>query len=397
MADYVARALELNEPNIWTTNHGTGGDIFEAHTLAEKNNLHPKFGIEAYIVPNPLTKDAENYHLVVIPKTNTARKKLNKASSRANIEGFYYKPRFFLEDLLNNFSSDELFLTTACMGGIAKNETAITEILYPLAEKFGQNMLLEVQPHNETSQKLHNQKILKLASDLSLPLIAANDSHYIYTAQTAQRKQLQLGKNIVYADEENFILDYPDIDTFYRRFREQNILTDSQISQAIENTLMFDICEDIYLDHEIKMPSIYRHLTEDEKIAELKHIINVKFPQVMKQDGIDKERQKLYKQEIRKEMQVIEDTKTLHTADYFLFNNRMVELAVDKYGGTLTRSGRGSGGAFLINKILGITQIDRLDVALPIYTERFMSTARLLENKASPDETSSLYTVMYIE
>ena len=218
-----------------------------------------------------------------------------------------------------------------------------------------------------------------------MPLIAANDSHYIYPEQIVQRKQLQVGKNISYKDEDEFLLDYPDIDTFFRRFQDQNVLSYNQISTAIENTLIFDDCEDIELDYEVKMPSIYKHLTEDEKIKELKNIINVKFPIVMKQDGIDKEHRKLYAQEIRKEMQVIEDTKSLHTADYFLFNNKMVELAVNKHGGTLTRSGRGSGGAFLINKILGITQIDRLDVFLPIYSERFMSTSRLLENKASPD------------
>lgn len=218
-----------------------------------------------------------------------------------------------------------------------------------------------------------------------MPLIAANDSHYIYPEQIVQRKQLQVGKNISYKDEDEFLLDYSDIDTFFRRFQDQNVLSYNQISTAIENTLIFDDCEDIELDYEVKMPSIYKHLTEDEKIKELKSIINVKFPIVMKQDGIDKEHRKLYAQEIRKEMQVIEDTKSLHTADYFLFNNKMVELAVNKHGGTLTRSGRGSGGAFLINKILGITQIDRLDVSLPIYSERFMSTSRLLENKASPD------------
>ena len=70
MIDYVNRALELNEPNVWTTNHGSGGDIFEANTLCEKNNLNAKFGIEGYIVPNPLEKDARNYHIIIIPKTN---------------------------------------------------------------------------------------------------------------------------------------------------------------------------------------------------------------------------------------------------------------------------------------------------------------------------------------
>ena len=96
--DYVNRCLELNEPNYLPNNHGSGGDIFDAKTQCDKNNINCKFGIEGYIVKNPLEKDNRNYHIILIPKTNIARKKLNVANSRANKEGYYYKPRLFLED-----------------------------------------------------------------------------------------------------------------------------------------------------------------------------------------------------------------------------------------------------------------------------------------------------------
>lgn len=389
--------MELEEPNIWSTNHGTGGDIFEAKTLADNNNLHAKFGLEGYIVADPYSKDNGNYHIILIPKTNIARKKLNKASSRAHIEGYYYRPRLFLDDLLDNFSDDELYITTACCGGLLKNDCSYNEIFSFLYEKYNNNLFLEVQPHNNAQQIVYNQKVLQIHKQTGLPLIAANDSHYIYPHQAKQRADLQKGKKQTFFDDETFMLDYPDIDTFYKRFVSQGVLSKSQISTAINNTLAFDTCEDIYLDKEIKMPSIYSDYTEDEKIDELKKIINVKFKKLVKQNRIPKDKQKIYKQEIRREMQVIEDTKEIHTSDYFLLNNQIVELATGKYGGVLTRSGRGSCGAELINKVLGITQIDRTTIDLPIYPERFMSTARLLENHALPDDTSSLYTVMYIE
>ena len=38
--DYVNRAIELGEPNVWTTNHGSGGDIFEAKQLADANGWY---------------------------------------------------------------------------------------------------------------------------------------------------------------------------------------------------------------------------------------------------------------------------------------------------------------------------------------------------------------------
>ena len=75
--DYINRAIELGEPNVFTTNHGTGGDIFEAKSLCDNNDIHCKFGLEGYIVSNPLEKDTRNYHIMLIPKTNAARKKLN--------------------------------------------------------------------------------------------------------------------------------------------------------------------------------------------------------------------------------------------------------------------------------------------------------------------------------
>ena len=84
-------------------------------------------------------------------------------------------------------------------------------------------------------------------------------------------------------------------------------------------------------------------------------------------------------------MKVIEDTKEINTADYFLLNEKLVDLAVNKYGGILTRTGRGSCGGFYINRILGMTQLDRFKLDIKLYPERFMSTARLLENRAMPD------------
>lgn len=383
--DYANRALELNEPNCWTTNHGSGGDIFDAKSITDSKGLNCKFAIEGYIVPNPLEKDNRNYHIVLIPRTNIARKKLNKANSRANIEGFYYKPRLFLDDLLNNFDSNELYITTACCAGLLGDEDSINELFYPLYEKFGKNLLLEVQTHTQDIQRVINEKALKFNKELGLYLVGANDSHYIYPEQYKERIELLKGKGITYDDEDSFILDYPDYDTMIDRFRKQGILNNQQIQQAMENTLLFDDCENIYLDKEIKMPTIHHNLNEEEKINLLKNITNKKFTEVMQDDDISKEKIPTYIEEVKKEMQVIEDTKEIHTADYFLFNIKMIDLALNKYNGVLTRTGRGSYSSFLLNKILGLTQIDRLTINLPIYSDRFASASRLLENRSLPD------------
>lgn len=383
--DYINRAKELGETNVFTTNHGSGGDIFEARSLCDINNMNCKFGLEGYIVANSLEKDNRNYHIILIPRTNVARKKLNKANSRANKEGYYYKPRLFLDDLLNNFDSNELYITTACCAGILRDDDSIRDIFYPLYEKYSKNLMLEVQTHNQDIQKIINEKCVKYSKELGLYLVGANDSHYIYPNQYTERLELLKGKGITYADEDVFILDYPDYDTMCNRFLEQGILSRSQIIDCIDQTLIFDQCENIDIDKKIKMPTIYPNLNDDEKIQELKNIINIEFPKIMKVDDIPKNKIKDYILEVRKEMQVIEDTKEVHMSDYFLLNYNLTQLAVNKYNGVLTRSGRGSCGSFIMNKILGITQIDRLNVRLPIYSERFISTSRILENNSMAD------------
>lgn len=381
---YLKRIKELGYDCYWTTNHGSGGDIFEARDLCDKYGIKCFFGVEGYIVPNPLEKDNRNYHIIIIPKTNEARKKVNYITSHASEEGFYYKPRIFLEDLLK-LNKEDIYLTSACVAGLMHDEDSIELLLKPLVKHFGQNFFLEVQNHIDDFQKEINKRCLQFSKQYGLKLIAANDSHYIYPEDSKDRLEFLKGKGINYGDEDTYVLDYPDYDTMFSRFQKQGILTDKEIEEAIDNTRIFETCEEIYLDKEIKMPSAYLNLNPDEKIKELKKHINKKFAEIREEEHIEGEQLKKYIDGIRQEMQTIIDTKEINTADYFLLNEKIVDLAVHKYNGVLTRTGRGSCGGFYINRILGMTQIDRFTSPIKLYPERFISTARLLENRAMPD------------
>lgn len=382
--DYINRIKELGYGCYFTTNHATGGDVFESLTLCKEAGIRCIYGVEGYIVKDPTEKDKRNYHIVIIPTTNKARKKLNLITSRASMEGFYYRPRIFPEDLLA-LDPKDVYITSACVAGIVRDKDAIADIFMPLMKHFGNHMLLEVQNHNEQNQIAINKTCLALADKFGLELVAANDSHYIYPEQAEERLDFLRGKGLTYGDEDSYVLDFPDYETFFKRFQKQGVLTDEQIERAITNTLIFRECEDIDIDKSIKMPSIYKNLSADEKINELKRHVVTKFRDIIKQDNITGEELKEYKRGIAQEMKVIEDTKEINTADYFLLNEKLVDLAVNKYGGVLTRTGRGSCGGFYINRILGMTQLDRFKLDIKLYPERFMSTARLLENRAMPD------------
>ena len=383
--EYIKKAVEYGHKNYFTTNHGSMGDIFEARTLCDKYGIRCLAGLEGYIVPNPLEKDKSNYHIIIIPRTDEARKKVNYVSSHANIDGYYYKPRIFIEDLLA-LNPDDIYLTTACCAGLLKDDVSIEKIFMPLYNHFGKSIYLEVQNHDVDVQKEINKKAIVLSKELGLGLIASNDSHYIDESGRTERLELLKGKHINYGEEDEFILDYPDYETMFSRFHAQGVLSDEQIRTAIDNTLIFDECEEIQLDKSIKMPTIYPNLTLDERMDLLEREVWKRFDKIIVDDDITDEELPKYKEGIEYELKTIRDTNNeIHTADYFLFNEKNVSLAVNKYGGVLTRGGRGSAGSFYVNRILGMTQLDRFRINLPIFPDRFASTARLIENRAMPD------------
>ena len=340
--EYLKRAKELGHNTYFTTEHGFGGDIFETVSLSQQEEfqgIKPIFALEGYIVPNPLEKDNSNYHIMLIARTDNARKKLNKINSRANREGYYYKPRIFLEDLLQ-LDKDDIYITSACVAGFLRDEIGFKEIFLPLYRHFDKSLLLETQSHNENIQKKHNQNILRIAKEYDLKIIHANDSHYIYPDEAKHRLEYLKGKGITYGEEDNFILDYPDYETVIERYKKQGILNEKQTQQALENTLLFDDCETIKLDNTIKMPNIYPDLTPQERYNKLENIVYNNWKQEKK--NIDESKHGEYEDAIRFELDIIKETnEEIHTADYFLLNERIVDIAVNKYNGILTKSGRG--------------------------------------------------------
>lgn len=392
--EYIDRCLELGHTNFFTTEHGVFGDIFEAYDLCQNNNLRCLPGLEGYIVVdnNPELKDKSNYHIMIIPRTDKARKKCNYYNSLAQINGFYYKPRWSLEYLLQ-FDKDDLFITTACCAGTLRDQDGIEKILMPLINHFGENVLLEVQNHAFDIQRDINKKAVALSESMGLKLIAANDSHYIYPWQAKERHDLMVGKrqldgkpDAYFVAEDEFVLDFPDYDTLFERFEKQGVLTEQQIEDSISNTLLFDDVEEIQLDYEIKMPNIYPDVPLNDRMKMLEDLVWKKFEEIKIKEHISDEDLPKYIDGINYELQIIRDTnEQIHTCDYFLFNTRNVDLAVNKYNGILTRGGRGSCASFYTNKLLGMTQLDRFKINLPIFPDRFASTARLLDNRALPD------------
>lgn len=377
--DYIERSLELGCKNFFTTQHGWSGKFLEAYDLCKKNNLKMVYGAELYMVKDRKEKDNSNYHIIIIAKNQDGFYELNEIMSESNRSGFYYKPRIDIE-LIKRLNPNNFFITSACVGGILRPSDDMKTLFEAVYGHFGKNFYLEVQNHPFDIQINHNRNMLMLKQHYNMQIIHANDSHYIYPEQAKDRVKFLKGKGINYGDEDSFVLDFPDYDTVVERYKKQGLLSDWQIKEAMDNTLIFDECEELHFDKEIKMPTIYPNYTQEEKDKELAKHLSEKWDK--EKVNVDKSRWQEYQKGIAFEYKIIKDTQM---ADYFLFNEKMVELAKEKYGGVLSRTGRGSAVSFYINKLLGFTEIDRFTAPVPLYPTRFMSTARILETRSLPD------------
>lgn len=375
--DYIKRAVELGHTTYFTTEHGYQGNIYEAYTLCQQYGLKCVYGVEAYYVDDMHDKTSRaNYHIMLVAMTEKARKEINRIMSIANQEGYYYKPRIDMNCLLSLTPTDTI-ITTACVASrMFKGDDWEEKFLIPLHNHFKGNFYLEVQNHNEQVQITHNKKLLEVKEKYNIQLIHANDSHYILPEDAKYRDLFLKAKGIVYEDEDSFILDYPDSDTIMQRYKTQGILSDEQIAEALNNTLVFDNSEGIQLDYEFKIPKI----TEGDSNLVLRNIIRNSWKE--KKKNVPKDRIKEYEQAIYYETKIISDC---GMADYFILDHEIIKKAVNEYGAVLTRSGRGSAVSFYVNHLLGLTEIDRLKSPITLYPTRFMSAERILSSRSLPD------------
>lgn len=383
--DYCKRAVELGHKVISSCEHGTKGNIWQCQDLAEQYGLRWRYVAEAYFVKDRLEKDRTNAHIILAAKTAKGVGDLNEALTEANGTGFYYHPRVDL-DILMRLDPKDVFITTACIAGVWKYGWSKTEdgrlnidftepdrIVRQLWSHFKGSMMLEVQAHNDEKQKIVNRHALELYRQEGIPLICGLDSHFIYPEQAFLRDQLLESKGMVYEEEGNFDMDYPDDETVYSRFLRQGVLSEAQIREAMDNTDIFLTFEDVVLDKSKKMPIApkYQGLMQEERNERYRELVRESWKRF--RENVPRDKWPEYLDGIKYEVETITST---NTSDYFLIDYEMVKEAKNN-GGIITRTGRGSGGGYATNTLLGFSSIDRFALPVTLYPDRFISADRL--------------------
>lgn len=189
--ELVSRAKELGMDALALTDHGVLYGAIEFYQECTKAGIKPIIGMEAYIAPHRMTDrrpriDDRATHLTLLAANIEGYRNLMIATTRAHLDGFYYKPRIDKEFLRAHAAG--LIGLSGCLGSeiaqalaaddFAKAEAAAVEY----RDIFGEgNFFLEVQDHPELPlQGAINQKMFALSERTGIPTVATKDAHYIH-------------------------------------------------------------------------------------------------------------------------------------------------------------------------------------------------------------------------
>ncbi len=375
LSSMVGRASEMGMPAIALTDHGNMFGAIEFYQKAQKTGIKPIIGEEFYVAPGSRfkkeatrdNKDETAYHLILLAKNNTGYQNLMKLSSIGYTEGFYYKPRIDME-VLEKYS-EGLIASSACIAGqipvhILKGRMKeAAELAGRYNELFGRgNFYLELQYHGIKEQEIVNKELIRLSSELGLPLIATNDAHYLKREDAYSHEVLlcvQTGKTMNDENRMRF-----SSNEFYLKSLDEMRMIFSDYPDALFNTCKIADMVDLELDlgnpilPNFEVPAGYnldtylRHLV-DEGAA---RIYGSNLPEAVKA-------------RIEYELSVITNMKF---SGYFLIVWDFINYA--RKTGVPVGPGRGSAAGSIISYCLGITALDPLKYNLLF--ERFLNPDR---------------------
>ncbi len=183
----VRRAKELGMPAVALTDHGTLGGAVKFYSAALEEGIKPIIGLELYMGTDRHSRAGvkeRNAHLTLLARDETGYRNLVKLSTRAYLEGYYYKPRADWELLSEHHEG--LIALTGCLSGRAAlllkdgNDDAALADVRRLAELLGpENVFVELQDAGLPEQSEMLPKLALLAERAGLRTVATNDVHYL--------------------------------------------------------------------------------------------------------------------------------------------------------------------------------------------------------------------------
>ena len=373
--DYVARAKALGMTSLAITDHGVANGLVEFYSECKAQGIKPILGCEFYEAPTDRTvkgnaSDDRYHHLVLLVKNETGYRNLCRLVTRANTEGFYYKPRIDRE-LLERYHEGLICLSGCVSGRIAKDilsgdvGKAKQDALW-YRSVFHDDFYLEVQNHGLADEAVVAENVAAISKETGIPMVVTNDCHYVLSEDAeahdwllALQTKLALNDPKRMRYEGNYSLrPEAEMRALFPQYPEAY-----DITEDIAGKCSFDFEFGHYRMPKVIIPPQWGDDYYGYMESEARKGLEKRFPLI----AVDR---KAAEERLAYELSVI---KQMNFAEYFLDTRATIEYA--KSCGIMVGPGRGSGAGSILNYCLGITDVNPLEYGL--YFERFLNPSRV--------------------
>ncbi|MDY6315360.1 MAG: DNA polymerase III subunit alpha [Clostridia bacterium] len=370
--DVIARVKELGQKACAITDHGVMYGAVDFYCEAKKQGIKPIIGCEVYTAARKMTDktyefDSSYGHLILLAENNEGYKNLVKIVSRAQLDGYYYKPRVDF-DLLQKYSGGIIALS-ACMAGDIPRALldGNTKKAEQLTEKFiaiygKNNFFIELQNQGIAVQNSLNISLAALADKFGLGTVATNDAHYVNKSDAEIQDILmciQMGKRLSDTDRMKF-----ETNEFYIKSYDEMLAALPGYEQALLNTAI--IAERCNVDFDFSKTYLPKFDTPDNTDA-------FSYLKKLCLDGMDAKYGKRTESLLERLNSELETIRQMGFVDYFLIVWDFVKFA--KQSGIAVGPGRGSAAGSLTAYLLDITTVD--PIKYDLLFERFLNPERV--------------------
>ena len=365
----MERAQELGQEAIALTDHGVLYGVVPFYKEARTRGLKPIIGVEAYLAQGSRqsreSKDRHPYHLTLLARDLQGYRNLLALVTKANLEGYYYRPRMDKELLQEHHEG--LIALSGCQTGEVPRllanghwEEAVAAAQW-YREVFGE-FYLELQDHNIPEVSKLNEKLVRLSQETGLPLVATNDVHFVHREDAPIHDILLcIGTNTSILDERRMRLA-GDADSYYLKSEEEMRQLFGDVPEAIENSWRIAEMCDLELEFgQLHLPEadVPEGLSADDYLAQLCYEgVARRYP-----NGSEEPRRRL-----EYELSVVRQTGFSH---YILVVHDFAQFAREQ---GILMAVRGSAAGSIILYCLGVTDIEPL--AYRLVFERFLNVER---------------------
>ncbi len=231
MLDGASRIDELmdkvaqdGQPGVAITDHGVLFGLVDFFKAARKRDLTPILGNEVYQAIGSRHDQQlggsdgrqRYYHLTTLAADDTGYRNLIALSTRAYLEGYWYKPRVDMELLEEH--ADGMVVLSGCLGSkvnqhlLADDVAGARQTLSDFKDIYtADRFFVELMDHGIPEQKRTFPLLEKLAAELGLRTVITNDSHYTEPDDAEAHDALlciQTGSRI--SDTDRFRFSGPD-------------------------------------------------------------------------------------------------------------------------------------------------------------------------------------------